>query len=84
MAHHALLLFTDAAKQSIKTHVTTYEHYNPDTGEAAYDGPKILSIILQTMRPNVRVDVFNKIGTMKDVILESCDNNAVKWISKME
>ena len=32
MAHHALLFLTDAEKRSIKTHVTTYEHYNPDAG----------------------------------------------------
>ena len=36
------------------------------------------------MRLNVRVNVFNEIGTMKDVTLEICDNNTVEWISKME
>ena len=40
MAHHDLLLLTNAEKRSIKTHVTTYEQYNPDTVETAYDGPK--------------------------------------------
>ena len=33
MAHHALLLLTNAEKRSNKTHVTTYKNYNPDTGE---------------------------------------------------
>ena len=84
MDHHALLLLTDTAKLSIKNHVTTYEHCNPDTGETAYDGPKILSIIFQKMRPNVRVNVFNEIGTMKDVTLESCDNNVFECIYNME
>ena len=59
MSHHALLLFAYAAKRAVKTHVTTYEHYNPDTVKTSYDGPTILSIIFQTMRPNVRVNVFN-------------------------
>ena len=84
MPHHALLFLTYAAKQSIKTHVTTYDHYNPDTGETDYKGPTILSIIFQTMRPNVRVNIFNEFGTMKDVTLTSCDNNVVEWIFKME
>ena len=84
MYHHALLLFTDAAKRAVKTHVTTYEHYNPDTVETAYDGPTILSIIFQTIRLNVRVNVFNKIGTMTDVTLASYDDNVVEWITKME
>ena len=78
MVHRALLFLTDASKLSTKTHVTTYENYNPDTGEMAYNGPTILSIIFQMMHPNVQVNVFNKIGTMKDVTLESCDNNVVE------
>ena len=69
ISHHALLFLTDAAKRAIKTHITTYEHYYPDTGETYYDGPTILSIIFQTMRPNVRVNVFNDIGSMKDITL---------------
>ena len=77
------LLLTDAEKRSIKTHVTTYDNYNPDTGETAYDGPTILFIIFQTMLPNGRVDVFNKIGSMKDVTLEICNNKFVECISKM-
>ena len=84
MAHHALLFLTNSAKLAIDTHVTTYEHYNPDTGKTDYDGPKILSIIFQTMRPNVQVNVFNEIGSMKDVTLEICDDNIVEWISKVE
>ena len=84
MDNHDLLFLTDTAKRAIKTHVTTYEHYNPETGETAYNGPTILSIIFQTMPLNGRVNVFNEIGTMKDVTLASCNNNVVEWISKME
>ena len=47
MAHHVLLLLTDAEKRAINTHVTTCDHYNPDTGETDYYGPTILSIIFQ-------------------------------------
>ena len=84
MAHHALLFLTDSEKRAIKTHVTTYDHYNPDTGKTSYDGPIILSIMVQTMRRNVRVKVFNKIGSMKDATLASCDNTVVEWVFKME
>ena len=84
MAHHALLFLTYAEKLAIKTHVTTYEHYNIDNGETAYGVPTILSIVFQMMRPNVWVNVFNYIGTIKDVTLASCDNNVVECISKMK
>ena len=47
ISHHALLFLTDEEKRAIKIHVTTYENYNPDNGETAYDGPTILSIILK-------------------------------------
>ena len=36
------------------------------------------------MRPNVCVNVFREIAFMKDVNFESCNNNVVDWISKME
>ena len=75
---------TDAEKRVINTYVTIYDHYNPYTGETAYDVPTILSIIFQTMRRNVRVDVLNEIGTMKDVTLASFNNNVIEWISRME
>ena len=80
MAHHALLFLTNSAKRSIKTHVTTYENYSPDTGETTYDVPTILSIIFQKLCPNVWVNVFNKIGSMKDVILARCDGNHANLI----
>ena len=84
MAHHDLLFLTDESKQVINIHVKTYENYNTYNGKTAYDVPTILSIIFQTMRPNVRVNIFNKIGTMKDVTLSSCNNNIFEWVSKME
>ena len=36
------------------------------------------------MRPNVHVNVFHKIASMKDITLESCNNNVVEWISQKE
>ena len=36
------------------------------------------------MHPNVRVNVFREIASMKDVTLESCNNNVVECISQME
>ena len=36
----------------------------------AYDGPTVLALILRTMRPNVRVNVFREIASMKYVNLE--------------
>ena len=81
--HHALLFLTNAVKLSIKTHVAIYVNYNPDTGKTAYNGTTILSIIFQMMRSNVQVNVFNKIGTMKDATLASYNNNINEWINKM-
>ena len=36
------------------------------------------------MRPNVRINAFREIDSMKDVTLASSNNNVVEWISKME
>ena len=36
------------------------------------------------MRLNVRVNVVNEIGSMKDATLASCDNTVVEWVFKME
>ena len=36
------------------------------------------------MLPNVRFNVFNEIGTMKDVTLAGRNNKVVEWIYKME
>ena len=36
------------------------------------------------MSPNVRVNVFREIASMKDVTLASSNNNVVEWISRME
>ena len=49
-----------------------------------YDGPTVLALILRTMRPNVRANVFREIASMIYVTLESCNNNVVEWISQME
>ena len=84
MAHHCLSFLTEAAKRTIKTHIDAYEHFNETTGESAFDGPTVLALILRTMRPNVRVNVFKEIASMKDVTLSTCDNDVVEWLSQME
>ena len=42
MDYYDILFLTNATKLAINTHVTTYEHYNHDTGKTAYNGPTIL------------------------------------------
>ena len=84
LAHHFFAHLTEGGRLTIKTHLDSYEYFNDTTGETAYDGPTVLALILRTMRPNVRVNVFREISSMKDVTLESCNNNVVEWISQME
>ena len=84
LAHHCLAHLTKGGRRTIKTHVDSYEYFNTITGETAYDGPIVLALILRTMRPNVHVNVFREIASMKDVTLASCNNNVVEWISQME
>ena len=84
LAHHCFAHFTEGWRQAIKTQVDSYYYFNATTGETAYDCPTVLALILCTMRPNVRVNVFCEIASMKDVTLESCNNNVVEWISQME
>ena len=84
LAHHCFNHLTEGVRRTIKTHVDSYEYFNATTGETACDGPTILALILRTMRPNVRVNVFREITSMKDVTLASFNNNVVEWISQME
>ena len=76
-AHHCLTHLTKGGRRTIKTRVDSYEYFNATTGETAYDGPTVLALLLCTMYPNVRVNVFRVISSMKDVTLESCNKNVV-------
>ena len=71
LAHPCLAHLTEGGWQTIKNHVNSYEYFNTTTGEIAYDGPTVLEFILRTMRPNVRVNVFREIASMKDITLAS-------------
>ena len=84
ISHHCIAHLTKGRRRTIKTHVDSYEYFNATTGETSYDGPTVLVLILSNMRPNVRVNLFREIASMKDVTLASCKNNVVEWISKME
>ena len=81
LAHHCFAHLTKGGRRTIKTHVDSYEYFDATTGETAYDGPTVLALILCNMRPNVRVNVFREITSMKDVTLTSCNKNVVEWIS---
>ena len=78
LAHHCLAHLTEGGRRTIKTHVDSYEYFNATTGETSYDGPTVLVLILSNMRPNVRVNVFREIASMKYVTLESCKR---MWLS---
>ena len=84
LAHPCLAHLTEGGQRTIKTHVDSYNYFNAATGETAYDGTTVLALILRTMHPKVSVNVFREIASMKDVTLESCNNNVVEWISQME
>ena len=78
LAHHCLAHLTEGGRRTINTHVDSYDYYKTTTGETDYDGPTVLALILRTMRPNVRVNVFPEIASMKYVTLESCKT---MWLS---
>ena len=65
LAHHCLAHFTEGGRRTIKKHVESYDYFNAITREIAYNGPTVLELILHTMHPNVRVNVFHKIAFMK-------------------
>ena len=84
LVHHCFAHLTDGGRRTINNHVDSYEYFNATTGETYYDGPTVLALFLCTMCPNVCVNVFREISSMKDVTLEICNNNVVEWISQME
>ena len=84
LTHHCFAHLTEGGRRTIKTHVDSYEYFNATTGETDYYCTAVLELILRTMRPNVRVNVFIGIASMKYFTLASCNNNVVEWISQME
>ena len=84
ISHHCIAHLTKGRRRTIKTHVDSYEYFNATTGETSYYGTTVLALILHTMCPNVCVNVFCEISSIKYVTLASCNNNVVEWIYKME
>ena len=84
MANHALQSLTPAARMAIKTGEEWYEWYNDDTGETAQDGLTVITLILQKMRPDVRINVFNELARIKTIALAQHSNSIVEWTTAME
>ena len=84
LATHALKSLTPEAVKSLQTNQGVYEWYHPISGETAEDGLTVMAIILQKMRPNVKINVFNEISKIKRLDLSAHGGNITAWSSAME
>ena len=68
----------------MKIYQSQYEWLHDGSGETIQDGLTLATIILQKMRPNVRINVFNEILKIKQLKLDQYGNNVTTWLTKME
>ena len=84
MAHHCIQLLTPEAQGLMKIYQSQFEWFHDGSGETIQDGLTLATLILQKMRPNVKINVFNEIMKIKQLKLDQFGNNVTTWLTKME
>ena len=51
-----------------KNHEKAFEWYNLETGETMLDGPTVATIVMSKVLLDVKMDVFNQLKQMKEII----------------
>jgi hypothetical protein len=75
MAHQVMALLTLTARQAVEQLKGLYTWCTPDGKEEEMDGPTVLAIILNRIRPHYKVNMYLKIDKLKKETLEQYDNN---------
>ena len=73
MAHHYMELLTPKAQGLMKIYQSQYEWFHDKSSKTTQDGLTLTTIILQKMRPNVRINVFNEILKIKQLKLNQAE-----------
>jgi len=85
LGHHCLTLLTIEVRAMIMVRKQMmYTWYDPESGETIKDGLIILFLILQKIRPNVRINVFNEISKLKELKPKQFNFNIVQWLSELK
>ena len=75
MAHQVMALLTPTARQAVEQLKGLYTWCTPDDKEEEMDGPTVLAIILNRIRPHYKVNMYLEINKLKKETLEQYDNN---------
>ena len=84
LGHQLLALLDEASRRIIMVNEDQFVWFNEDTGEVVYDGLTVLFFILQIARPNVKVNVYNKIQKLNLIKLSDHQGNVILWLISME
>ena len=72
-----------SAREQIKFDRDQYTWVDPDSGETVKDGMTVLYQILQHLRPNIRINVFNELKKIREIHPQTFGYDVGKWLSAM-
>ncbi len=75
LGHQIMVLLTDSAHQAIKQHSNLYTWVSQNGCKEEVDGLTLLALILASIRPNFKVDMYTKITKVKKLTIAQHDND---------
>ena len=83
LAHQSLQMLIPSAREQIEVDRDQYTWVDPDSGETVKDGMTVLYLILQHLRPNIRINVFNELKKIREIRPQTFGYDVGKWLSAM-
>ena len=83
LAHQSLSMLIRTAREQIEVDRDQYTWVDPDSGETIKDGMTVLWLILQHLRPNIRINIFNELKRIREIDPQAYGYDIAKWISAM-
>jgi len=84
LAHQLLESLTPKARLAIEVHKNQFEWYDELSGETNYDGLTIAHLILEKLRSNAKINIFNELAKVKKIKPADYQFDITEWESNME
>jgi hypothetical protein len=84
LAYQLLQMVDTNSKDQIINNRDQFTWTDPDSGETVKDGMTVLFLMLQYLRPNIRINIFNELKAIKDLHPKDFGYNVSDWLSSME
>ena len=83
-AHHIMYSLNKDGKDALRVDKDKYKWFDDSTGEPIMSGIMLMHLGIQTLRPRVLLNVFNKISKIKKTIPANYGYDMSKWCTAME